>query len=118
MTSQPTPDGPEPGVLREEMINIVVGDGEGRISRHAAGKIVDEILRKQMMFYSQFAQPELTASVQDQLAAVTEVAGLMAAVIKQGARHCGVMTPDQLRDWQTTAARARAAISKLVGLFT
>lgn len=112
------PNAPDPSALREEMINIVVGDGEGRIHRHAATRIVDAILQKQMMYYSQFATPELTADPMEQMAAVTELIGLVQATIQQGARHTGVMTPQQLADWQSVAQRTRGAVDRIVELFS
>lgn len=112
------PNAPDPTALREEMINIVVGDGEGRIHRHAAGNIVDKILQKQMMYYSQFATPEISADPAEQMAAVTELLGLISAVISQGARHTGVMAPQQLLEWQTVTARTRDAVNRVVELFS
>ena len=116
--NEPEANAPDPGVLREEMINIVVGDGEGRIHRHAATRIVDAILQKQMMYYSQFATPELSAPVEEQMSAITEMFGLVNALIQQGARHTGVMTPTQLAEWQSVAARTRAMMERIAGLFT
>lgn len=107
-----------PEVMRAEMINIVVGQGEGRIHRHAAGNIVDAILQKQMQYYAAMATPEVSVPVEDQMRLVLENSGLVSALITQGAAFTQFMAPDKLVAWRNVAERARDNCKALLEMFS
>lgn len=106
------PNALAPEAMRQEFINIVVNQSHARLSHDRAGKIVDSILEKQMQFYAAMAEPEVDMVEAAQV--VSEVKGIVEALIRQGASVCEFM-PDKAK-WQSLAARARDLCAKLEGL--
>ena len=110
MSGEGEANAPSPEVMREEFINIVL-DNNPSCGKWRAANIVDEILNKQMAFYSQMADTELDTTNVEAAMVVQELAGLVGALIAQGAE-----VVEYMRDgnkWRTTATRARAAVVKL-----
>lgn len=111
------PNAPEPSALREELINLLVAKAGGKITRHKAEESVDAMLLKQMMFYSQMAEPELAAPVAEQMALVGRMHGLLSAVILQGSDYTQLMSPEKLRTWQRVTSEARTTMRAMMEMF-
>jgi hypothetical protein len=114
----PEPNAPGPEVLRDEIINIVVGAPPGRIHRHAAGNITDAILQRLMRYYAEMATPELVADSTEQMQVVMDCMGLMNALIQQGAQFTQYMNDEQLRQWRSVAARSQHTIRRMAEMFS
>lgn len=113
--SEEAKEAPAPEAMREEMILETISRSSGKVNRHMAEQVVDGILLRQMRFYAQFADPEVTADPAEQFGAVQEATGMIAALIAQGAAVSDYMADKQ--KWQNTAARARQAGQRLLELF-
>ena len=107
---------PEPGVMRQEFINIVVAKCGGKVSPQKAGEVVDKILEKQAMFYAQMADSEVDTSSIDAAMVAAELPGRAQAVIQIGANFVQFMSGDQKLAWQGAAERLRDSCRKLVDL--
>lgn len=108
---------PGPEVMRQELINIAIQYIKPP-SPFKAGQMVDNMLAKQMAFYSQMAEPELTADPVEQMAVVSEMMGLGNAVISQGATMVNHMLPADQEKWRSTVTRYRDALNRMAELFS
>ena len=112
------PNAPAPDALREELVNSIISNSYGKVARGMAERMVDNILTKQMRFYSQFADPQLEADSVEQMQVVMDTMGIIEALIRQGAAMTEHMLPDDRAKWQRTAQRGRELVVRMGEMFS
>lgn len=110
-TSEPElAEAPSPDVMRQAFINTILHHNPS-CGAFRAGQIVDEILKRQVAFYSQMAEVELDTSSVQAAVIVQNLAGTIGALIEQGAMVINYMSDPER--WRRTATRARNDLVQL-----
>lgn len=104
---------PGPDAMRDEFVNILMGILP-KAGAFRAQQVVDEILTKQLAFYSQMTEAELDTTDPEVMVALGDLRNRAQQVITIGAEFTQFMSPDKLLQWQRAAQGLRGAVETLV----
>jgi hypothetical protein len=111
--TQPEANAPDPVVLREDLINILLGKNPA-CGQNRAEQIVDAMLIRQMEYYAGFAEAEIDTDSVEAAVIIQTLMGNVMALISMGASVVDYMA-DKVK-WQTKAAQVRAGFEQLSGM--
>ena len=106
---------PDPAIMREEFINILVAGGTG-VARGKAERMIDAILAKQMEYYSAIADPTVTEDVTQIMTALSGLEGSVNALIATGAKGVPALLSADQEAWRFQATRARENVQAVLAL--